>query len=358
MKKYIVLLSVILIITAAFTGCSDKNSKPVFASYSYSLAETPVITDKVFRFDEKTNSIELEFEVPEAGYIKMSGYDSTDYKEWPEDEVLTFVDFRDSNGKILYKDIEITYGYADKYLFKAGKITAEITFKNATKEMDQATVSWAFAPEKADAVKIADGKGGAAVADENGVARFTFVAESAGVYNITPTEACISEYDCTFRIENENGENLSGELMIHGTEWISRVVFLPEGSYTVVVSEISAIASCLVKQIGSGENIVFEDKEGLTVPVTFGFTLLNCSERHAKFTADGTAKSLYVVTGGSETYYDSYHSVDVVITDQTGKVVLEETCENLHNIDISEFSGEYTITLIPNGTCVVELLTK
>lgn len=358
MKKLIALFSVILIICATFAGCSDENGKTVFVNYSSSLADEPVVSEKTFDLTDDANAVKIDFSLPEAGYIKMLGYDSTEYEEWPEEEVRLFADFKSENGNILFEDVEITNGYVDKYLFDAGKVIAEITVKNAPKEMSQLTLSWAYAANSTEAVKLTLEESNAAIADENGEAKFSLITDSHGVYNVTPTEACIYECDCTFRIENENGENVSGDLSIHGTEWISRVVFLPKGNYTVIVSEIDAVASCTVKKIGDGENVILEDEENLTVPVTYGFTLLNNGERHAKFTADGTANSLYVVTGGSNTFYDSVHTVEAVITDSEGNVVLEETCEDIHKIDISEYSGEYTITIIPNGTCVVEIITK
>ncbi len=356
MKRIIALFSVILILCTGFAGCSGK--KPDYVYHSVSLAETPVANEKVFDLTGNKSTIKIDFDLPEAGYIKMLGYDSSDYVEWPEEEILLFVDFKDKDGNVLYNDVEITNGYVDKYLFDAGKVIAEITFKNAPKNMTQTTLSWAFAAQRSEPVELTVGKDAAASADENGIAKFSLVTDSNGVYKVASSEACIYESDCTFRIENENGENVSGDLMIHGTEWTSRTVFLPAGKYTVIVSEISTVASCKAEKIGSGENVILEDMPNLTVPVTFGFTLLNSGERSAKFTADGSAKSLYVVTGGSETYYDSVHTVDAVITDSNGNVVFEETCEDIYKIDISQYKGEYTITLTPNGTCVIEIITK
>lgn len=358
MKRFVALFSAALILCSLLSGCSDDPLGTVFVSYSHSLADEPVVNEKIFELEGNANAIRIDFEVPEAGYIKMNGYDMTNYKEWPDEEPTAFVDFIDKDGKALFEDVEISYGYVDKYLLDAGKVTAEITFKNASSQMNRVALSWAFAPENTETAELTLDEASAAVADENGTARFSLVTDSHGVYNVSASEACVDEWDCSFRIENENGENVSGDLSIHGTEWTSRVVFLPKGTYTVIVSEIESVASCTVQKFGDGEDVILEDEENLTVPVTFGFTLLNCGERKAKFTADGSATSLYIVTGGSETYYDSTHTTDVRITDSDGNVVFEETCEDIHNVDISEYSGEYTITIIPNGSCVVEIITK
>ena len=134
--------------------------------------------------------------------------------------------------------------------------------------------------------------------------------------------------------------------------------FLPAGDYKVIVSEIEAVATCFIEKVADAENAVLESKDNLTVPVTYGFTLLNSGERSAEFTADGSSQSLYIEIIGSETYYDSVHTAQAVITDSEGNVVLEEICEETYGIDITDYIGEYIITIIPNATCMVEITVK
>lgn len=361
MKKHIPLVLVVLIIglcSIFVILVNNSNKKTSYAPYSFSLDKTPVVDEKNFDITGDNKTVKLDFKLPQAGYIKMLGYDSTEYDEWPDESTRLFVDFKDTAGNVLYDDVEITNGYVDKYLFINDEIIAEITFKNAPRNIGCITLSWAFAKQSDEPVELTLSQNSAAVADKNGNANYYFTAEKAGIYNVTPTEACIYECDCSFYIENENGENVSGDLSIHGTEWVSRNVFLPEGKYKIIISEIKSVATCLIKKLTETENVVLENKENIILPVTYGFTLLNNSERTVTFNGDGLQKSLCIETNGSDTFYDTVHTVEVIITDSKGNIIWQEICEEICEIDITKYKGEHTIKIIPNGTCMVKIFTK
>ncbi len=355
MKKIIALFVVALLLCGTMSACSN-NSKTTFHLFSFSLEDKPVANEEILTLEGASNAFRVEFDVPETGYIKLLAYDSTDYENWPEVMPRIYADIKDAGGKVIYDNIEIGEGTFEKYLIEKGKATAEITFEFVPAGVRSIALSWAFATESDGILPLAIDGSVAALADENGQATFSFTAEKQGIYSFTPTEACTYEWDGSFRVENADGEDVAGELSIHGTEWISRSVFLPEGEYTVTVSELSAVACCSVKLASNCEEAVLENKEGQTVPVQFGFTLPTSGERVAKLTADGSSKSLMVVSGGSDTYYDSVHTANVKITDAEGNVIAEEICEEFLKIDISEYSGEYTVTVSASGSCVVELI--
>lgn len=354
MKKIFAFLLAAVLLCCSMSGCSDYGSD-VPDTYSFSFAETPVADEKFFELTD-SDTLSLNFELPEAGYIKMIAYDSTEYIEWPEELAEIYVDFKDEKGNIIYEKVRITDGYVEKYLFESGKVIADISVENQPVKMERIALSWAFAADNYEPVVVDYETKSAAPADKNGIARFKLSVEKDSLVRIFPSEACIYESDCSFYVENANGEKVTGDISIHGTEWTSRLVFLTKGDYVIVVSEIEAAASCKVKEEKTYSNIQLADAEGLSVPVTFGFNMLNSGERTAKFTADGS-KYLAVETLGTNTFYDSVHTVYVEITDTKGNVVArsdeEECISDETRIDISSLSGEYFVTISTNGSCVV-----
>lgn len=354
MKKTFTLLTVLLLIVCTFTGCTDNTSPQI----TVPLADNPIEGEKLFELS-RNGTVTIAFDVPETGYIKLVAYDGTEYIEWPDEIPDIYVDFKTESGKTLYKGISISDGYFEKYKFEAGKVIAKITAKNRPKEMKKLCLSWAYAADNYEPVDIDFETDFAAAADKNGTAHFKLYVDKASLIRISPTEACVYDSDCSFYVETANGEKVSGDLSIHGTEWASRLVFLDKGEYVIVVNEISAVASCRATIEKSYTAIQLDDADGMTVPVIFGLNALNNGERTVKFTANGTPKYLVVDTRGEGTFYDSVHYVDVVITDSNGNVVAqteEDDCVSDEiRIDISEFSGEYTVTLSTGGSCVTEI---
>jgi hypothetical protein len=107
MKKASVLLTVLLLISCLFVGCSDNGNIP---HSSFSLADTPIEGEKLFDLS-KSGTVTIEFDVPETGYIKLVAYDGTDYIEWPDEIPDIYVDFKTESGKTLYRNISISDGY-------------------------------------------------------------------------------------------------------------------------------------------------------------------------------------------------------------------------------------------------------
>lgn len=355
MKKVSVLLTVLLFISCLFVGCSDNGNIP---HSSFSLADTPIEGEKLFDLS-KSGTVTIEFDVPETGYIKLVAYDGTDYIEWPDEIPDIYVDFKTESGKTLYRNISISDGYYDKYKFEAGKVIAKISVKNRPAEMEKLCLSWAYATYNNEPVDIDYETDFAAAADKNGTARFRLYVDKASLIKISPAEACVYDSDCSFHVETADGEKVSGDLSIHGTEWASRLVFLDRGEYIIVVNGIKAVASCKAVVEKSYTAIQLDDTKGMTVPVVFGLNALNNGERTVKLTADSSPKYLVIETRGEGTFYDSVHYVDTVITDASGNIVAqsdEEDCvSDETRIDISDLNGEYTVTLSTGGSCAIEI---
>lgn len=357
MKKIPIILTVILLIGCMFAGCTDYREDNIPHS-SFSLADNPVTEARPFELS-KNGTVTVAFDVPETGYIKLNAFDCTDYTEWPDEIPDIYVDFKNENGKTIYKNIRISDGYVEKYKFDAGKVIAKITAENRPAKMKKLSLSWAYAADNYEPVEIDYETISAAAADKNGTARFKLYVDKASLVRISPAEACVYDSDCSFYVETADGEKVTGDLSIHGTEWGSRLVFLDKGEYVLVVNEIKAVASCIVAIEKSYTAIQLDDTDGMTVPVIFGLNALNNGERTVRFTADGSQEYLVINTRGDGTFYESIHYVDVVITDESGNIVAqsdEEDCvSDETRIDISGLRGEYTATLSTGGSCVIEI---
>ncbi len=353
MKRISAILFVILLLCAVLSGCTEKDKTLCF---SVLLSETPIETEKPFEFSKK-GSVIIEFDVPESGLIKLLAYDNTEYTDWPDEEAEFYVDFKNESGEILYENVCISNGYVEKYKFDAGKVTAEITAENEPSDIERICLSWAYAAENYQYVDIDYQTDSAAVADENGVARFRLNVDNASLIRISPAEACVYESDCLFNVETANGEKVTDDLTIHGTEWTPRLVFLPKGKYVIAVSDIDAVATCSAKIEKSYTAVQLDSVGDSEIPVVFGFNAVDVEERTAKFTADSSKKYLVINAMGDGTFYDSVHRVDAVISDANGNVVAraENDSSDETRIDVSSLNGEYAVTISTEGSCAVEL---
>lgn len=362
MKKSLAALMVaVLSVILLLSGCSAEKT----ADYIIDLSQTPVSTDYNMPDIEIKETFRVDFIVPEAGYIKLLSYDCTEYEEWPEILPEAYATFVDENGNELYPEMPVFGGYTEKYLFEAGKITAIITYKNFLEDMDSISLVWAFAPDNDEPVTVELNSDipAAARINNKGEAKFRFTAKENAMYYFTVAEACVFESDCLFYIENSSGEKITGDLMIHGTEWSTRWAFLPKGDYTVTVFDIGAVASCKIGTERIYDNIVLQPEENLSLPVDFGFGAFNSSERTVNFTSDGSAKKLIVKAVGTNTYYDYEQGYTLKITDNNGNIVLyneddvisDYYYEGEHRFDLTGYNGEYTVTVSSNDACVVSI---
>lgn len=362
MKRYAVLILVaVLSFTFVLAGCVVEKS----ADYTVDLALVPVSEDGKSPAVQAKENMRVDFIVHEPGYLKLLCYDYTEYEEWPDLLPEAYATFVDEKGRELYPETGVFGGFVEKYYFEAGKVTAEIRFDMYNEKMDSVSLAWAFAPDSTDTVPVEVGSETPAVAatDSEGKARFSFIANEDALYRFVCAEACIFESDCDFYIENEDGERVSGDINVLGTEWAVRHAFLPAGNYTVTVFNIGAVASCGIGISKSYEDVIWENEDNLTLPVTFGFNAIDCTERTATFVADGSAKKLIVCPDGAGNYYDYQQGYTLKITDSNGNIVLynEEDVisdyyyEGEQRFDLTGYSGEFTVSVVSNDCCVIDM---
>ncbi len=355
MKKICALILSFALVLCVFGGCAK--AEPLHA---VDLSQEP--TNEYFEIDvTERDSFTISFSLPEDGYLKLLTCDITEYAEydtsiWPE----FYVTFKDSKGKTLYDNIATSGGYVEKYRFEKGDITAEIRIENKLENMSMLAVSWAWAPDTDEAIPIeVDGKMAAARVNADGLSVFSFSVETPSILSFCPTEACIYEGDCDFWVENLNGENVTGKINIHGTEWAYRKAFLPAGDYILKVTGIDCVASCKIVTDRTVENVLMKEADDLTAPVTLGFTLIEYPTRTIRFnTSDG--EKLVISPLGTGNYYEYEHTVEVVIKDAQGNIVAtsEDECEPWFGTYVFEFeghSGDYTATISTQSSCVVDV---
>ena len=365
MKKSIaLLLSLVIALSVFLVGCGKADTV-------IDLGANPVNTEfEVADIDVKEN-FEIDFIVPEAGFIKLQVTDATEYEIWPDNYPEMYATFVDENGKELYPKTAVDCSYNEKYRFEAGKVTAKIEIKNYTEETKNVSVCWAFAPDTDDIPALSLDSKNPAVArvNESGQSKFSFHADYDAVYSFFCAEACVPESDCVFYIENDKGEKVTGDLVIHATEWASRNAFLTAGNYTITVfgDYLKAVASCKAQMKEKFDDVVLKQDGELNVPVNLGFNAVNFEEKTVKFTSDGSQKYLSVNSTGAGDYYEYEQEYTLKITDSSGKVLFYDTDTTYlngdddfsvsgdHRFDLTGITGEITVSVKTADSCVVSV---
>ncbi len=349
MKKVAFFIMIISVALFIITSCS---SELVYDEYAVSLADEPFVEEREFELKKGSDFLRLVFDMDQPGRIKLLVSDMTDYDVYPDEEPEFFVTFRDSEGNIIYENVSVSYGYTDNYIFEKGQIAAEITAVNKPRKLKDIAVSWVYAPESATSGSVETDRPTAAAADKNGIALFKLCVDEDGVYDIKVNEGCYYDGDYNFQIKNKNGENVTDKIFIHSNEWISRMVFLEKGEYTISVDSVFSVAVCQVSVVEKYEDVSVEND--ITLPATVGFNAIHNDEKRVTFDADNR-DVINIRAIGSETYYDSFQTVDYRIVDSEGAVVNEGLIEESEQINISALDGRYTLILLSQGSCVVEI---
>ena len=354
MKKFISLLLMLVMVASLFVGCQSPKS---IATMNVKLSEQPMAAEKQIDLNG-AGSLEITFELDKAGFIKMSGYDNTEYEEYPEYSNKIKLVYTDSKGKTLYEIEDISNGYTKETRFDAGKVTATITYDERFEDMKQLVISWAFAPDTNEATPVAVDGATALSAVKNKQATFTFDIAEEGLYNVNVGEACVYDWDSILKVETADGQIVAENVSIHETEWGYRKFFLTKGQYKITADKVECVARCTVKrQEEQPNNVLTEVPKKMilaTSPIAIGFVNTNGQVIEATFKA-GSSNRLQINADGLGTFYDSEQSFDLVITNSRGKIVLEEEYCESGMYDISSFKGEHKIKLTPHGNGIYQL---
>ncbi|MBR3754126.1 MAG: hypothetical protein IKK49_03350 [Clostridia bacterium] len=358
MKRALSLVLSLTLILLIFGGCAEAETL-----HTIDLSVMP--TNEYLEIDVKeVDGYAVKFLLPEDGYLKLLNCDITEYEYWDTSVWPEFyVTFKTAGGKVLFENIATSGGYCEKYRFEKGEVIAEISIENKLEDMETLALSWAYAPDTDEPVEIkVDREMAAARMNADGVAAFSFTVDRPAVYSFCPTEACIYEGNCDFRIETPDGEKVTGEINILGTEWAYRRTFLTEGDYILKVTGIDSVASCKIKTDLVADGAILQDEEDLAVPVMFGYPGLESRTRTVTFnTADG--EKLIVEPYGTGNYYEYEHTAYVEILDSEGNVIAssdEETDEYLSTyvFFFDGYEGEYTAAITAGGGCIVDVYVK
>ncbi len=202
---------------------------------------------------------------------------------------------------------------------------------------------------------------------QNGEAKFIVKASNDGMYDFTLEKKDAEEWNFKFCILNEENVNVTGEIYIHSTEWVSRSVFLQKGDYTLVVfgDEVDKdiVLSIDVVNYFEDNEAVLTQTEEITAPVTLAFNALNREEKEVKISLDGNQSTLSFSAFGTGDYYEYEQQFNLRIVDEQGEEVFasfdmaveENVYEGTYKVDVTGFKGEYTAFISAYDTCTVAI---
>lgn len=351
MKKLIATL-IIFSLFLTLSSCGKLSSITVIDE-TISLADTPIAKEATKFFDTNgAETIELNFDVAESGYIKLRAYDASenDNPDYPT-ATLSFIG---ADGKVIADGLYADSGFIKKVKVEKGKLTARLKFGKGYEKMEKVSVMWAFAPDN-DEIREVKPDGEPVVARVNDKKEATFkvnIAET-GLYKVYMNESCLTEGDCKFYVKKDGAE-LTGKLMIHGTEWIWRRLFLTPGEYEIVGCEIDAVAECEVKLEEKADNVQLDDVTDAELPVRVGFVMGETAERTVTFTPNDSGL-LVIEAVGSCTDNDGGQDFAVTVTDSTGYSETDEEGIGSTDFELKNFSGKITAKITLSGGGIAEI---
>ena len=348
------LVASILLICLIFTLCACESGGSVtVVDETFSLADTPIVEEAAKFFDTNgAETIELNFDVPESGYIKLRAYDASenDNPDYPT-ATLSFID---GNGKVIADGLYADSGFIKKVKVEKGNLTARLKFSKGYEKMEKVSVMWAFAPDKDEILEVKV-DGGPVVARTNDKKEATFKVNigETGLYKVYMNESCLSEGDCAFYVKKD-GTKLTSELFIHGTEWIWRRLFLTPGEYEIVGCEIDAVAECEVKLEEKADDLQLSDVNDAELPVKVGFVMGETTERTVTFTPNDSGILVFEAVG-SCTDNDGGQDFAVTVTDSIGYSETDDECVGSTSFELANFKGKITAKITLSGGGIAEI---
>ena len=348
------LVAIILLFCLIFTLCScGKDSSITVIDGTISLTETPIAKEATQFFDTNgAETIELNFDVPESGYIKLRAYDASenDNPDYPT-ATLSFIG---ADGKVIADGLYADSGFIKKVKVEKGKLTARLKFGKGYEKMEKVSVMWAFAPDNDEIREVKpDGEPVVARVNDDKEATFKVNITETGLYKVYMNESCFSEGDCDFYVKKD-GARLTSNLMIHGTEWIWRRLFLTPGEYEIVGCEIDAVAECEIKTEEKTPDVQLNDVTDAELPVRVGFVMGETVERTITFTPNDSGFLVFDAVG-SCTDNDGGQDFDVTVTDSIGYSETDEECVGSTGFELANFKGKITAKITLSGGGVATL---
>ena len=348
------LVAIILLFCLIFTLCScGKDSSITVIDGTISLTETPIAKEATQFFDTNgAETIELNFDVPESGYIKLRAYDASenDNPDYPT-ATLSFIG---ADGKVIADGLYADSGFIKKVKVEKGKLTARLKFGKGYEKMEKVSVMWAFAPDNDEIREVKpDGEPVVARVNDDKEATFKVNITETGLYKVYMNESCLAEGDCDFYVKKD-GTRLTSNLMIHGTEWIWRRLFLTPGEYEIVGCKIDSVAECEVKTEEKTPDIQLNDIMNAELPVRVGFVMGETAERTVTFTPNDSGL-LVIEAVGSCTDNDGGQDFAVTVTDSTGYSETDEEGVGSTSFELAKFKGKITAKITLSGGGVATL---
>ncbi|MBQ9958237.1 MAG: hypothetical protein IJO89_04225, partial [Clostridia bacterium] len=336
------LVAIIILICLIFTLCScENNGSTTVIDGTISLADAPIAKEATKFFDTKgAETIELNFDVPESGFIKLRAYDASenDNPDYPT-ATLSFID---ADGKVIADELYADSGFTKKVKVETGKLTARLKFGKGYEKMEKISVMWAFAPDKDEILEVkVDGEPVVARVNDEKEASFKVNITETGLYKVYMNESCLTEGDCAFYVKDKDGVKITSEFYIHGTEWIWRRLFLTPGEYEIVGCKIDAVAECEVKTEEKTPDVQLNDVMDAELPVRVGFVMGETAERTVTFTPNDSGLLVFEAVG-SDTDNDGGQGFAVTVTDSTGYSETDEEGVGSTSFELAKFKGKIT----------------
>lgn len=345
MKKLTAML-IVFILLFTLSSCG-KSSRTTVIENTFSLEEMPIVEEgSMLLKTNGTKFVELNFEVPQSGYIKLRGFDASenDNTDYP----TATVSFFNADGKKIAEGLNADNGFSDRVKVDKGPLTARLKFSKGYDKMERISVVWAFAPDNNEILEArVDGGPVVARANDKKEATFKLKVAKTGMYRVYCSEACLAESDCGFYVK-KSGESITSDFYIHGSEWTWRRVFLTPGEYEIVLTEIRAVAECKVTLEESADDVHLSDVEDAELPVRVGFMTGETTERTVTFTPNESGL-LVIEAIGSCTDNDGGQDFAVTVTDSNGYSEVHDECFGDTDFNLENFSGKITVKITLNG---------
>ena len=366
MKKYFTSITIFALILYLLAGCDNSVNNPTLSNenivqtvtdpYTFDMASSPIIEDREFSV-KGDDSVSFNLVIPQKGYFKALIFDNTEYKKYTDKETKFILSVIGSDGKVVYENIKINYGFDAKYVLEPGKYTAKVDFVNKIKNMSDIFVTFAFAPISDEPAELVFDKVTTAYVDDDNMSQFKLNVGTASLILFEFKEAGLYEGTCDFTVYDSSDNVVVKDLFISDNDFRSRRVFLPAGDYIVKVKGTCAVTQGYATVEQKYDDIALSGDEDLVIPAVLGFAHNTPDYYTIPFNVD-VIKEIEINADGLGHYYDLEQSFGVIVKDSDGKTLYGNECEWFEIVKTNKFSGQCYLTVygIDNGIASISLV--